>query len=639
MTIENAPIGVYNERYNTRVTRLNMENTTTGIWSQRNGLCDVQVRNCNITNTRIGILWQNNDRALRMIAAENTIITNNPYGICIYASEFMSGNNANYQIIDNYHLETNNANSGIFLSGVENARVGYNTVYTNGNPANGTIGINLAAGRSNNLYCNTVMSTIPKNNINSSGLKMGVSTDNVINCNHFNSGYRGIYFKGFCTGTDLKGNSMTNNAEGLYLDGSAVIGIQSHKGNVWTGSFGSGFGANNVNSSFPGLQASEFRVNTSMGTVIHPNVPLYDIAFPAGTAPTNWFNVNPLASPFNCVSSNSCIAALHDDEDAAVERAIATDSLQTFEFDPESRVMARAYLLDKLNQDDTLLYSDSVYTAFYNIESSTTNGQLYSVKEKYNEVRSNPYLSALLLSLDSLLKIKGDSISLLDSLAMETNYNVNPILREDLLISIIFLRSTLNNIQIQKNIYEIGKRDSVAILNDAIQSSEIPDVNQQSGTHLVLLYQEFGLDTLEYFLNDILAIANQCPNSGGPWVYKMRALAKELVDSIQFDDVLTCLQQGYYRLGNGAAISKLLQEIELVPNPAGNTVEVILKNTGFARCNLAILDQLGKTVLNQSLNCENNRHRIDISGLTQGIYLVNIAIQNQNFTKKLVIIR
>jgi nitrous oxidase accessory protein NosD len=119
-------------------------------------------------------------------------------------------------------------------------------------------------------------------------IKSSLSTDNIINCNHFNNSYRGVYFKGPCTGTDFRGNYMSSNFEGLYLDGSAVIGNQSHRGNIWAGNFSSGFGANNVNSGFQGLIASKFEVNTIMGTTLHPVVPLYNIALPAGTAPINW---------------------------------------------------------------------------------------------------------------------------------------------------------------------------------------------------------------------------------------------------------------------------------------------------------------------------------------------------------------
>jgi hypothetical protein len=62
---------------------------------------------------------------------------------------------------------------------------------------------------------------------------------------------------------------------------------------------------------------------------------------------------------------------------------------------------------------------------------------------------------------------------LLDSLAMDSSNSVNPVQREDLINSMNLLRTTSKNIQIQKNIYETGKRDSMAIFNDALLATEI----------------------------------------------------------------------------------------------------------------------------------------------------------------------
>lgn len=81
-------------------------------------------------------------------------------------------------------------------------------------------------------------------------------------------------------------------------------------------------------------------------------------------------------------------------------------------------------------------------------------------------------------------------------------------------------------------------------------------------------------------------------------------------------------------------------ELNLFPNPAsGNEVVMALKGALSGKGNLAIIDVLGKVVLNESVNLLDGmtQKTITIKGLPSGIYTLQVATPTATFSKKLVI--
>jgi Secretion system C-terminal sorting domain len=621
-TVENAKIGVYTERYNAFVERLNMNQVYKGVWSEKSELCEVQVRNCNIHASSAGIYWFNNDRAIRMIAYENEIHSD---GVCIYAAEFNDGNNAHYQITFNSELRSNSSLGGIYLSGVENAQVGFNTIYNDGNPASGSVGIGLNEGRLNSIMCNTVMSTLPHSNLNSFGMRVNISSDNTIACNNFNASTTGVFFGGLCPSTRFSGNAMQNNWEGLRLNNTAIIDDQVHQGNQWI-NYQSPFGAQN----FSNPSNSEFEVHTFPGSNFNPAVNL-----------SGWFGVS-VGSPYNCANSQTCNASIVDPpgDVSATDRLVATDSIQAIVYSDETRSMARLLLFEKMQRDTVNTWSDSIFVAFYNETAMSPIGELNRVSTTLAHSLDFDLNEYALLSLaDSLIKLKSDSIHLLDSLQLISPSPNYKIIRESIISHINNLRNAVRSILTSKALQQGILRDSARLINSAIQPTELPEQNQQIFNEIATLYQEYGDSVLVSNYNTLLSIAQQCPYAGGGVVYKARDFLARVNDSIVYHDDAICLQQGIFReLGNAVSIGEIKQ-IKLIPNPASNTVDIVIYPEVEEFCRITISNTMGEEVFSAVGDRNEKIKTVDVSKFSNGIYVLSVRCSSICKNAKLIITR
>ncbi|MBS1764498.1 MAG: T9SS type A sorting domain-containing protein [Bacteroidetes bacterium] len=136
----------------------------------------------------------------------------------------------------------------------------------------------------------------------------------------------------------------------------------------------------------------------------------------------------------------------------------------------------------------------------------------------------------------------------------------------------------------------------------------------------------------------ILSIAEQCPFSGGKAVYIARGFAEMLNDSIAFDDDI-CLQQGYYRIQNELKNNKVLNDIDLIPNPANSYADVILNKNYEGICRVKITDVYSKIVFEQSFDCNKKQFRINTTSFFNGMYNVQISVNDNaiNVTKLIIV--
>jgi hypothetical protein len=136
-------------------------------------------------------------------------------------------------------------------------------------------------------------------------------------------------------------------------------------------------------------------------------------------------------------------------------------------------------------------------------------------------------------------------------------------------------------------------------------------------------------------------IANQCPFAGGTAVYKARAIIAMIIDSVDYYDDNICLQSGIYREypEELTTISKSNQ-IEIIPNPASNYFDVILKQPIEGICNITVTTSLQEMVIVDRFECNMNSFRVKSAHLNPGVYFVSVIIDNSIVEiKKLIIIR
>ncbi len=80
--------------------------------------------------------------------------------------------------------------------------------------------------------------------------------------------------------------------------------------------------------------------------------------------------------------------------------------------------------------------------------------------------------------------------------------------------------------------------------------------------------------------------------------------------------------------------------IIIIPNPANNKIEIKLIGLRNGICKIRITDALGSEVLSKKLTCELMNKHIDVSNLKQGVYSINVDVNdNYRMNSKLVIVR
>jgi hypothetical protein len=71
--------------------------------------------------------------------------------------------------------------------------------------------------------------------------------------------------------------------------------------------------------------------------------------------------------------------------------------------------------------------------------------------------------------------------------------------------------------------------------------------------------------------------------------------------------------------------------INIYPTPASNYI-IIENTTNKAITNTSIIDLNGKVVLNSNLNS----NKIDVSNISNGIYIIKIELENRFVYKKII---
>ena len=139
----------------------------------------------------------------------------------------------------------------------------------------------------------------------------------------------------------------------------------------------------------------------------------------------------------------------------------------------------------------------------------------------------------------------------------------------------------------------------------------------------------------------ILYIAHQCPYQGGNAVYSARFYSFLFNDSIVYDDLATCLAQGYYKTANNPT-SSLAKEtlLTIKPNPAKDFVEISLLNSKSDFYKIEIRDVNDQLLYSEStIQCREIK-LLNTSKLISGIYLLKVIEENGNLIhSKLIIVQ
>jgi uncharacterized repeat protein (TIGR01451 family) len=637
-TIFDSHRGIYTDYSKLLATKLKIINVSTGVYSSRcmDNLTAL-VTECTIDAFRRGIRFINNPGTGGMFAKNNTIFIHSAKSIGISMEEPSASMSAYYEASCNF-IDATNSDAGIYASALTKAVISQDTVHlvrTVTLPVSPQ-GISLNGCTDSKVLYNSVEG----NSVTDTtmiGIGVDISDGSIVTCNVVDSTGWGFFFGSSCLTTNFRGNYMYDHWEGLRLNNVAVIDTQTHAGNRWLGSYGSGFGAVNMNDTpLVNVQYSLFIVALPLGPTYFPITPIIN------PNNTGWFQDFP-GTPFSCPTVTACSKADLDDDDKGSKKLmklIAKDSSLTSEFIEETKNIARTDLYSKLKQDSTSYSGDAVLMQFKQNSDTGTTGRLYEVKNTINTISviDSTTLSQIATT-DSSIAVNTESLRVLDSIyAADTSIDIS-IPHENLIAGLNTLEQTRADlIAPYQSAEPINLTQSIAINNTA-SAIQLPEQNEQMLNQIVALFYLYGMDTLDAYYSQVESIAVQCPYAGGKAVYRARTFMEMLNDTMDYDDRTTCAQSGIFRKPTVQSTA-LTHSIKIIPNPANDKIEIVLLGQYEGICNLVLRNAIGEEIYSSSLDCKKKSTYISVSNYSPGVYYVQVFVNHLPLkVEKLIIVK
>ncbi|MEI2759532.1 MAG: T9SS type A sorting domain-containing protein [Bacteroidia bacterium] len=342
---------------------------------------------------------------------------------------------------------------------------------------------------------------------------------------------------------------------------------------------------------------------------------------------------------FYCSSSTVCSSQPPALTDSVLNVMIANGTLESEEYVEESRAIAEEYLYRELADDSVLWFSDSTYIQFMEEHQSENTGYLYDAEAYLSAAYTyDSTLMALVDSCNLQITTLTDSIEKLD----ENHPAGWEVIRDQILYTIEFLNQTIYNLNLQIEALFNDNLTNAELQNSYVVNGELPELNGVYMNEMEINYMETDEDL--QFLRDnysgIIAIASQCPYVGGKAVERARTYIALINDSISYDDANICLQSGVYRFANDSTEKITSSDIKIIPNPANDKVTVQLTGIDDGICKIQIRNVLNEIVYDDVFDCKNQKHIINVSNLSQGVYSISVnAVGKKSIINKLIITR
>ena len=158
--------------------------------------------------------------------------------------------------------------------------------------------------------------------------------------------------------------------------------------------------------------------------------------------------------------------------------------------------------------------------------------------------------------------------------------------------------------------------------NEGIETTSIPAENDRLVNTIYLnKWQSDDLSISENDLNNLLAIASQCPQDGGDGVYRARALYAQYFPDEVFRD-FDCESVEFRR--NQNSIEELGIDFILKPNPANNVVQIDFKNNSDFSGSIRIVNALGEHIAEIEKPYKSNLLSLELYEIPSGVYFVQL---------------
>ncbi len=525
------------------------------------------------------------------------------------------------------------AQYGLFSVGGRRVSVTGNEVDWSGNMF-GTKGMVFVGGDRRYVRGNLISGNTGQSFTETTGMEF-IGVDRPLpSCNTLNNVETGMFFFGNNQGSSVRGNEFQDAGIGLqlgydlpFVDDPTIIGEQIHHGNRWTGTY-QGFGAAFFNSSFSDREESRFTVSpTTEGTLLPPSI--------NPSAQIGWFIVAPpTTATYTCPDGLPPSGNLNQ----------LGDSITNFAYVPPGSWLGtvrdashRLYRAEALGEVQSTLFSNwnawlahptnSSIPDFYDYEALMTN--LPGVDSSRQATIDN---------------LDGSVSSLMDSFFVETvkvyfdsTVNVAAVqaTRSMLLDSIETIDIAAEALRDTLTLNHKANLQAASDILNMLPTTTIPESNLVAVDSFLYRMQVSGIAFLKNYESAIVAIAEQCPLDGGEAVYRARALAYGMGSSLAIDSLQNC---GPTTGGDTKELSKPTPgALTVFPNPAQAEINVSSEST---ISEVLLHDMTGRLLL-RTKNASKGKQVVTLptSGLTPGVYLLEVLLVGEETEKQLIIIQ
>ncbi|MFT6187286.1 MAG: hypothetical protein ACJAUB_002044, partial [Cryomorphaceae bacterium] len=108
----------------------------------------------------------------------------------------------------------------------------------------------------------------------------------------------------------------------------------------------------------------------------------------------------------------------------------------------------------------------------------------------------------------------------------------------------------------------------------------------------------------------------------------------EIIAAEGFEDGFIAEFSYLYNLSAGIKLNE--KDIVLYPVPAKDHVFVQLNDINSNSVQIKLINIIGQTVFEGEFDNSSNKLKIDINGLSQGVYLMEVRVNDSSITKRLI---
>ena len=456
---------------------------------------------------------------------------------------------------------------------------------------------------------NTITGTLEEMVTDNAGWRMNVTGINTLFCNPISGFNSDMVISAMNPGNKLITNEFGDADCGLVLRTPTYLGEQEHFGNIWIGSYDSGFGAFiDGNNELSTAQRSRFRVDPSDG----PSGTILPVYGPSSVS-NEWF-ISESGATKICETPPPSPAPIAGDL-----ADLVTEDIDFEDFESEMTWLAKAHVFKQILDHSSLL-SNATLDSFYNAEYLTDFGLLLALEHR---LHSSSFLETydrtdLVLSIHAMM----DSISQIDSILTTSPVNVQDY-RDD---RILVAAELADSMVVWLGIMESERTERISTLEEILEeldeistSIHIEDAFQTSLIGYVKTRLQNSLSSGE--LDTLLDIASQCLWEAGLAVFYAQSVYSFLKDTSFASNPFSCAEP--LPLISGLN-SYEHHDLKAWPNPGGGLYQYEYnENIGT----FILSDITGRII--KSGNVHQGPNELNLTDVPPGLYYLTVTGQSR----------